>query len=58
MVPNSKNFKTTKHDYRLNFQYATKVAEVEGGLVIACPFSLVSLEEILGNFDSNYLVGM
>lgn len=56
VVCNGKNFKTTKHDYEINFLYNTKLTEVDVGMVSGYPYSLVSLTDILGNFNSDYLV--
>lgn len=58
VVRSGKRYKTTKHEYKINFMYNTKVSEVGVGLVSGCPHSFVSFADILGNFDSDCLVGM
>lgn len=43
---NGGNFRTTRHEYKLNFQMGTKVLLIDNGFVIASPFSIVPIAEI------------
>lgn len=54
---NGGSFRTTRHDYKLNFQFGTKVVNVDRSLVSCSPFSFVPFSEITDTFDTNYLIG-
>lgn len=52
------SFRTTKHEFRLNFQLRTTVKPSESVIIPLHGLSVVSLEEIFGTEgDSAYLVG-
>lgn len=58
VASNGGSFRTTRHDYKLNFQIGTKVMQVDGGFVTCSPYSFVPISEITDTYDTNYLVGM
>lgn len=54
---NAGSFRTTKHDYKLNFQIGTKVLNMDNSFVSCSPFTLVPFSEINDGYDTNYLIG-
>jgi hypothetical protein len=58
VASNGGSYKTTKHSYKLNFQYGTKVMPLAGSTISGSPFNFIPISDISGaNFDSDYLVG-
>ncbi|TKY75325.1 replication factor-A carboxy-terminal domain protein [Spatholobus suberectus] len=50
-------YSVTRHQYKLSFQYGTKVLLVDTSFVSISPFAFVTFPEICDNYDSDYLVG-
>lgn len=52
------NFRTTKHEYRLNFEYGTDVKRIKSSNIPRFGFSFIPIVEILRkDYDPSYLVG-
>ncbi|RDX79719.1 hypothetical protein CR513_39827, partial [Mucuna pruriens] len=51
-----RNFRTTIHQYTLNFLFGTKISTVDDCLKSLPPISFVSLTEIGDYYDNSYLV--
>ncbi|CAH9098648.1 unnamed protein product [Cuscuta europaea] len=54
---NSGAFRGAHHEYKLSFQYGTRVSSLDHALITASPFTFVELHEIATNYDQNYLAG-
>ncbi|TKY53757.1 Replication protein A 70 kDa DNA-binding subunit [Spatholobus suberectus] len=58
VASNGGSFRTTRHPYRLNFQFATKLFLVDQGLVPSDIFTFVPFADIFSrDCDMDYLVG-
>lgn len=58
-VVNSGDYKTTKHQYKVNFLYNTEVHPMNQNPINFSPFLFVPVRSILNHaIDVNYLVGM
>lgn len=55
---NTGAYRASKHQYRLIFQFSTKVFLVDPNLVRGSSFALVPIAEIGEEYNTDYLVGM
>lgn len=54
---NGGDFRTTRHWYKINFQYSTDVQSLNQSTLNVIPYSFVSFGDILSSvFDQSYLV--
>lgn len=54
---NGGSFRTSRHEYKINFQIRTKVLNVDRGIMSCSPFSFVAFCDINEGYDTNYLIG-
>jgi hypothetical protein len=58
VAANGGNYKTTRHAYKLNFQFGSKCMPLAGMEIGHSPFTFVPIAEICsGSHDLDYLVG-
>ncbi|XP_073220419.1 uncharacterized protein [Cicer arietinum] len=55
VASNSRAYRTTRHQFKLNLQNSTMIRELETSLVTASSYSLISFPEIR-NIDMDYLI--
>lgn len=57
VVANTRAYRTTKHQFKLNLKNGTMVIEVGTRLITVSPYSFVSFPHIIGKIDMDYLIG-
>jgi replication factor A1 len=58
VATNSGAYRSTRHPYKLNFQYGSLVQRLSNFEILKSPYNFVPISEIVGgSYDCDYLVG-
>lgn len=59
VASNGSDYRTTRHDYRLNFRYDSEVQPLQEAQILPSPYCFLPFSEILDlNYNTSFLVGM